>query len=214
MYQIRMLENGALPYAFNGEFHPEDMSAPYSALNEAAISDYPWKAQYPDSFPAFARVGWNEDGLFVLMYANENPIRKLELEWGTTQCCDSCMEFFVCPFPDTDERYLNIEVNPAGVAHVGLGTGRHERRVWHAPVPGMDIAVSRHEGGFWAVSYRIPASLLTELYGRKLEKGLVMKGNFYKCSEKIHPHFGSWNHVETAKPDFHRPEFFAEITLL
>jgi hypothetical protein len=39
-------------------------------------------------------------------------------------------------------------------------------------------------------------------------------GNFYKCADDTeNPHFLSWNPIETAQPDFHRPEFFGEIYL-
>ena len=41
--------------------------------------------------------------------------------------------------------------------------------------------------------------------------GEAMAGNFYKCDESIHPHFGSWNAVVWPKPDFHRPECFGAI---
>ena len=34
----------------------------------------------------------------------------------------------------------------------------------------------------------------------------------YKCGDELpHPHFRSWKSIETEKPDFHRPEFFAEV---
>ncbi|MGI6239399.1 MAG: carbohydrate-binding family 9-like protein, partial [Christensenellales bacterium] len=35
--------------------------------------------------------------------------------------------------------------------------------------------------------------------------------NFYTCDESIHPHFGVWNHVAAAQPDFHRPECFGRL---
>ena len=34
-------------------------------------------------------------------------------------------------------------------------------------------------------------------------------GNFYKCADGTDSmHFVSWSPIPTAKPDFHRPEFF------
>ena len=38
-------------------------------------------------------------------------------------------------------------------------------------------------------------------------------GNFYKCDESLHPHFGSWNPIEAPAPDFHRPECFGKLML-
>ena len=40
-----------------------------------------------------------------------------------------------------------------------------------------------------------------------------MRGNFYKCDESVHPHFGVWNPVATPQPDFHRPECFGILRL-
>lgn len=212
-YIVKKAGDISAPFRFDGEFDPSKAFPPYDRLNEAEIADYAWEDRYPDRYPAFARVGWNEDGLYVLMYALENPIRTAVTEWGSAQCTDSCMEFFVCPFPEKDDRYLNIEVNPLPTAHIGLGSGRHERHVYTGPIEGMDIVSSTHNGKYWAVSYRIPASLIQKVYGMKLESGLKMRANFFKCSEAIHPHFGTWNHVGTKRPDFHTPDYFGELVL-
>ena len=93
----------------------------------------------------------------------------------------------------------------AGVAHIGIGDGRHGRRVLQKMPEGMRIAHSRHEGAWWAVSYILPWSLLRECCG---EPEAQMRANFYTCDETIHPHFGTWNSVHAAQPDFHRPECF------
>ena len=40
-----------------------------------------------------------------------------------------------------------------------------------------------------------------------------VRANFYKCADKsAHPHFLAWNRVDTPAPDFHRPDFFGELT--
>lgn len=212
-YIVKRLPDDVTPIQFNGEFTPETMPEAFKALNEAAISDYPWLEKYPDSFPAFARVGYNESGLIVLMYAKENPILKNITVISTRQCTDSCLEFFVKPFPENDDRYMNIEISASGVPYVGLGPGRGMGTKFKGLVNGMDVSASEHKGGWWAVSYRIPACFMKMIYGETLAAGSKMKANFYKCSENIHPHFGTWNHVESPKPDFHRPECFGDLTL-
>lgn len=36
--------------------------------------------------------------------------------------------------------------------------------------------------------------------------------NLFKCGDELsHPHFLSWQPIRTEKPDFHRPEFFAQV---
>ena len=60
-------------------------------------------------------------------------------------------------------------------------------------------------------SFTLPGSFLQEIYGKQLSSGGIVKGNFYKCDETIHPHFGTWNRVIAPQPDFHRPECFGEM---
>ena len=210
-YIVKRLSDDVTPIVFDGEFTPEIMPEAFKNLEEAKIADYPWLDRYPDSFPAFARVGWNESGLIVLMYADENPILKNITEISTRQCTDSCLEFFVKPFPEKDDRYMNIEISASGVPYVGLGPGRGMGTRFKGLVDGMDVSASEHKGKYWAISYRIPNSFIKTIYGDDIHSGIKMKANFYKCSENIHPHFGTWNHVEAPKPDFHRPECFGDL---
>jgi hypothetical protein len=77
----------------------------------------------------------------------------------------------------------------------------------------VNLQVSAHDGAWWAVAYTIPVALMEALWGRTLEPGQSMRGNFYKCDESIHPHFGSWNYIVCDHPDFHRPECFGAMTL-
>ena len=40
------------------------------------------------------------------------------------------------------------------------------------------------------------------------------RGNLYKCSgPALHEHYGCWNAVGTAAPDFHRPEYFGDMLI-
>ena len=67
----------------------------------------------------------------------------------------------------------------------------------------------------WTAEYRIPLSFLRILYPEfSLRSGVSFRANCYKCGDKtVHPHFLAWNAVETAAPDFHRPEFFGKMIL-
>lgn len=212
-YRICRLPDGVGAYPLSGAFEPSDFMAPYDALSAARIGLYPWSdgAYEPE---AYAHVGWNGRGLHVLMYAMEPTIRAEETETGGRVCEDSCLEFFFKPFPDADDRYLNIEMNPIGTAHIGLGKGRGNGIVLTELPEGVNITHSAHEKSWWAVSYTVPAALLGELYGgRALRPGHIIRGNFYKCDESLHPHFGCFFPVTAPKPDFHRPECFGEMVL-
>ena len=64
-------------------------------------------------------------------------------------------------------------------------------------------------------SWRVGVIIPFELIGVDPENlPKTLRANFYKCGDKTaHPHFLSWNPVETPQPDFHRPEFFGELRL-
>ena len=212
-YTVRRLpeELGCLP--LQGVFAPEEIPAPYAALEEADIALYPWdETGYKPE--AHARVGWNEKGLHALLYAREETIHAECTEIGGRVCVDSCLEFFCMPFPQEDQRYFNAEMNPLGTLHLGLGEGRPNRVKVREKLPeGFRVSASVHAGGWWAVSYTIPMSWIEETFGRRLVGGQAMRGNFYKCDETIHPHFGTWAPVTKEHPDFHRPECFQPLVL-
>lgn len=200
--------SAALPALSGREFDPA--REPFCLEREyAPIDQFVWdeSGYCPE---ARAYVGWEDDGFCALLCAKEREIAATVTEFNGRVCCDSCLEWFFKPFAD-DPRYLNIEVNPRGVALIGFGASRAERSNLPSLPEGMDIRASEHRGGWWAVAYRVPNALLRALYGRAPVPGEAMAGNFYKCDESIHPHFGSWNAVVWPKPDFHRPECFGAI---
>ena len=200
-------------YDFDRSFDPAKLRSPWNEAEVAFIADYPWLDRFPAHFEASARLGADADGINVLMVARETPIIAKETRFGGMPCEDSCLEFFLCPFPEDGDRYLNIEINPIGAAHVGVGDGRYGRKVYQSPVEGMTIKTFVTEA-FWAVSYNIPNGLFDAEFQKVPGAGQRMKGNFYKCSgSELHEHYGCWNHVAAPKPDFHRPECFGDIIL-
>lgn len=175
----------------------------------APIDNYAWDLEgyTPD---ARAYVASGPDRFDVLLCALESTIATVASEFNGEVYRDSCLEFFLRPFAD-DPRYLNIEVNAAGIALIGFGADRSSRvRLPQMPAE-MKITASVHQGAWWAVAYPLPFSLFRELYGRTPVPGQYMQGNFYKCDESIHPHFGSWNPIVSPRPDFHRPECFGAL---
>lgn len=173
----------------------------------ALIEDYPWGGGYwPD---ARANVQWDETGLWVTMCAKEETISAHEVRFGGAVCRDSCLEFFVNPCPSVQKKYINIEINPRGTMHIGVGEDRHDRYVLEEMPEDLELSVSGHHDGWWAVRYHLTDALMTKLCGAAPEK--VMRGNFYTCDETIHPHFGTWSPVVSPMPDFHRPECFGVL---
>lgn len=206
-YSIRRW-TGARPQLDGRGFDPAQ--EPFCQLDCARIENYIWD---PHGYCPEARayVGRTEEGLLVLMCAKEEKTIATETRIGGDVYRDSCLEFFLMGRPGSNADYINFEVNVNGVAHIGVGAGRANRRVMREIPQGMRISHSRHAGQWWAVCYNIPDSLIRELLGGDPER--EMRGNFYKCDESIHPHFGSWNPVAAPQPDFHRPECFGILRM-
>lgn len=209
-YTIKRLVN-PLPALTGSAFSPSDQGA-LRGLDCAEISNYPWNetGYCPE---ARAYVGFDGNALHVLMCAKEETVQAKVATFGGAVCVDSCLEFFFMPFPEKDQSYLNIEVNAAGAAHIAVGNGRLGRTVLKSVPEGFNIAASKHEGAWWAVSYCIPNKFLYQVFEGNLGWGSEFNGNFYKCDESIHPHFGTWSMVEAPQPDFHRPECFGRIKI-
>jgi hypothetical protein len=73
----------------------------------------------------------------------------------------------------------------------------------HSPVEG--------KSGRWELSLVIPETVFLRNTIKTFD-GLSVKGNFYKCGDKLKvPHFLSWNPIKSEKPNFHLSEFFGEV---
>lgn len=184
-------------------FSPQ--SEPFCALPCARIENYPWdeSGYCPEARAYLARC---EQGLILLMCAKEETTVAAETAFGGAVCRDSCLEFFFNPRPSQQDEYINVEINCAGVMHIGFGSGRENRRVLQQMPEGMRLSHSRHAGAWWAVCCLLPFSLIGEC-----EK--EFRGNFYTCDETLHEHYGTWNPVTAGHPDFHRPECFGALRL-
>ena len=126
---------------------------------------------------------------------------------------DSCVEFFL----QENENYRNFEFNALGVCLSAVGAERKSRR----RLQSEELALIRRNASLhpdtlppedvlsnWNLTVEIPFSMIA------LERGKSFRGNFYKCGYKtLIPHFVSWAPIKTLKPDFHRPEFFAELSI-
>lgn len=198
----------SLPRLTGEIFDPD--RAPFCRRPFAAIDRYAWPGDYRPEARAY--LAWDATGLHALLCAREATVSARVRDFNGDVWTDSCLEFFFRPFAD-DPRYLNIEVNAAGAALIGLGEGREGRVRLAACPPGMDIRASRHDGGWWAVAYAVPFALIESLFGRPFAAKTPFRGNFYCCDETLHPHFGSWNPIAAPQPDFHRPECFGALTL-
>lgn len=177
-----------------------------------------WKEQYPYKPLSSVAVAHSDTHIYIDFFVRCNYLRAENYKNNSSVHQDSCVEFFVCP--DGKLPYYNFEFNCIGTVHAACRRDRHDGtpltdeqldRIKRYPSCGTK-PFQELEGLFsWNLLVAIPLDLM----GLKYEgKPIEMKGNFYKCADlTAAPHFLSWAPIDTPEPDFHRPEFFAPVTL-
>jgi len=176
-----------------------------------------WK-EYPYCPEVEVEMTAEKNSLHLCFNVKEKCIRAEVTEINGPVHTDSCVEFFISPF--SDGNYYNFEFNCIGVAHIGYGSNRENRKdlpedcikkiktsssLGNKPFPSK-------EGDFsWSLDIIIPSECFIHDKIESLKK-LKARANFYKCGEKTSdPHFISWKPVKTPSPDFHRYEFLYEL---
>ena len=155
-----------------------------------------------------------DKGIFLRMCTDETEIRAVNTKRDENIWEDSCMEFFLCPFPDRKE-YLNFEMNSKGAWLSQYGQGR-EGRVFLSSLtdcePTLSAAVSS-DG--WSLDLFVPCELISEVFGKEFRaEACELLGNFYKCGDyTAKPHYDSFAKMTTLPPGFHNPDCFAEIII-
>lgn len=178
---------------------------------------------WPDLYPSHRRtsVYTAHDGvcIYLLFEADDHDVRAVTDRDLGPVADDSCVEFFVCPRPETG-RYWNFEFNAIGRKNVSTRVERPNPRRLSAdelasietyPSLGRDPFEQRQGACRWYLGVVIPLHILgIEYRGRTIE----MTGNFYKCGGRTTaPHYITWAPVEAPRPDFHRTDSFQPIML-
>ena len=177
------------------------------------VDKFPWDNGCAKPM-TYATVSYDEGGYYVHFASFETSVRAVYTEHNTPVHEDSCMELFAA-FSPNDARYINFEINPNGAAHCAVGEGRKDRvELDPKDIDALGIRTEVFDDR-WEIRYRIPKELITKyLPSYEHKEGAVIRANFYKCGDKTgHEHYGCFNMINWASPDFHRPEFFAEIEL-
>lgn len=178
------------------------------------ISIYPWGGDYRPI--TWAKIWFEEHvGFHVVMHCEEENPRAVYENPDEPVYEDSCMECFLQFYPDSDDFYINFEVNSKGVMLCQRGMGRGDRvfiRMLRMDQP--EVTVSKTETD-WEISYIIPLSFIRHVYGHcDFVEGQVIRGNFYKCGDKTEvSHYGCWSEIRCENPDYHRPEYFGKLIL-
>ncbi len=175
---------------------------------------YPWDKNgycpYAEFVPEL-----NKEGVKMHIEVQEENPRREKTEHFEPVHLDSCVEWFVNFAPDRTNRYFNFEVNANGKMNVAFRKDRYDTiPMTKEDVELLGIAV-KIEAKKWTVDYTVPFSLIRKYIPEFQENGpLHLKTNFYKCGDETEfPHYGVWKIVKTDEPDFHRPEYFGNLTL-
>ena len=209
-----------VPYAPSLDSLP--ISEVAAALDECGVRRPIDCLDWPDQFPyhplTVFTIAHSDKWLYIDFFVRCNYLRAVNTANNSDVYQDSCVEFFVQPKPDGP--YFNFEFNCIGTAHVASRKSRHDGvKLTDAQLDSIKRYAScgskpfnELEGFFsWNLTVAIPLELIGVEYNGS---PITMRGNFYKCGDATsEPHYLSWAPIDTPKPDFHRPEFFAPITL-
>ena len=192
-----------------------------------------WPKEFPYAPKMEVALAHTGDSLLLHYRVEEDCIRAAAEADGGRVWEDSCCEIFLQPSsPNTHHPtpYFNIECNCAGTLLIGKGEDRHDRQPatvatlqsanrWSSL---MKSAVSGENGRYtiplkdgkftWHMALVVPATALFDS-GITDFSGQTLRGNIYKCGDCLTtPHFLSLFPIDTPQPDFHRPEFFQELS--
>ena len=197
-----------------------------AAVDEAFAGSEPlpvaccnWPAEFPYAPEGSFRMFHTGDWLMLRFDVAERYTAALVTEDNGEVWTDSCAEFFIAP--DTG-MYYNFETTCIGRMLLGARKSRTEAE--HASpevlagvkryttLPCGEPFAEREGDNRWSLTLAIPPQALFR-HALTDWSGLKARMNLYKCGDNLsHPHFLSWRPIRTEKPDFHRPEFFGEVT--
>jgi len=182
---------------------------------KADIDIYRWGTDYTPK--AYAQVIFKEgDGFYVRMECEETDPRAVYIDYSDPVYEDSCLEFFVIYMPDLSGKYINTEMNANG-AYLCYFCESNSNNVTIDTITDSMPAVTLFKNETsWGVSLYVPLGLINDAYGSAdITLGSKVLANFYKCGDKTAVrHYGSWNEVINESPNFHLPEYFAEIVIM
>ncbi|MBQ8813434.1 MAG: hypothetical protein IJZ85_02900 [Lachnospiraceae bacterium] len=175
---------------------------------------YPWDENGYKPYTEF-ELDVSETGFLMRVMVHEDNPRRVETEHQHYVHKDSCVEWFVNFAPMICDRYFNFEVNANGAMHVAFRKDRYEGvLLTEEEIRTLKITTKINDSN-WAICFRVPFVLIKKYIPQYCyEKGMKIRTNFYKCGDNTEfPHYGIWTKYPLEKPDFHRPEYFGEITV-
>ncbi len=157
--------------------------------------------------------------IYIFFKVFEKKIKTQYINFGDPVYKDSCVEFFLNPFPEKSDDYFNMEMNAIGALLIGVGEGRNrsflQKQVAQdiVIIPSIKLPVNGFHGtDFWTIHLKIPVRIFEEHYQIPFSTPRHAIGNFYKCGDETEfEHYGAWNRIENRTPDFHLAKYFGRI---
>ena len=160
-------------------------------------------------------AAYSHSGIYIQYMVRGRSLRAENTADLSAVASDSCVEFFV--EPHSNGHYGNFEFNCIGALNASHRTERHKptrlspaelASVKRYPSLGREPIPSTDGLHTWQLMVFIPF----ELIGLSWPLPTSIRANFNKCgSATLEPHFLSWSPIATAKPDFHRVEYFGKL---
>lgn len=184
-----------------------------------AIACNNWEGYGQDCQASFA-IWHDGQSIRLEFHVEEAAVRAVCTEDGQHVWEDSCVEFFFAP--GTDGLYYNIECSCTGKLYMAVGSGRNDRQMLPRESYGLvcrrpslgDRSFGLREGRTsWELSLDIPVSVFVRHDISSLSALGSARGNVYKCGNLLPVrHYLSYAPIGTPAPDFHRPEYFENMT--
>lgn len=147
-------------------------------------------------------------GITVKFESDEkNPVTKYS-HANQPAWTDSCVEFFLAPYPDEQGNYLNFEQSLGGALLLQKGPNAADRTYIPHSDEYFETEKQIDENG-WKINFFIPFSFIDKHFATMNKK---FRGNFQFCCEDKDVYL-TWNRIENPFPAFHKPEYFGEMTL-
>lgn len=184
--------------------------------NAAPVDIYNWGGDYrPETYGILCYV--RDQGFAVRMMCKEKDPVAVMTQQDSYVSMDSCLEAFLDCDPSQGIGYFNFEGNAIGTMLECFGLPDKHPRMRLA-ANGYDHPLPKviRRGDYWGWELLIPLDLVRAFYGDvAFAPGHKMRGDFYKCGDKTaQKHYGSYTAIDWPTPNFHRPEFFADMVIV
>lgn len=185
-----------------------------------AIDNYPWY-QTGQQQNTQIKLAANKDNLFIHIHAQDKYSVAKQTELNHMLICeDSCVEFFFSPSGILGSSYINLEVNCCGTLHIAYGPDRNYREFISLDQAALvkrtssiksPVKSAQTDDSDWQIEITLPFSVVEQITKSSVNRDKWF-ANFYRCGGEVEPQYAVWNPIDVAEPDYHRPEYFGELS--